>query len=74
MFNAGLDLGLGRHRVDWLWKFAETINNGNDDIGDTPVPDLVHNTHPERGTFGLFDPYPGDFLGPIRQNTKGDVK
>jgi hypothetical protein len=45
VFNAGLDLGLGRHRVDRLWKFAETTNNGNHDIGDTPAPYLIYETH-----------------------------
>jgi hypothetical protein len=74
VYNACADHGLGRHRVDRLRKFAETINNGNHDIGDTPVPDLVHNTHSERGTFSLSNPDPGDFLGPICWNAKRDME
>ena len=74
MYNACADHGLGRHRVDRLWKFAETINNGNHDIGDTPVSELVYNPHQKLAPFGLFIPDSGDFLGPIWQNTMRDME
>jgi hypothetical protein len=34
VYNAGLHHGPGKHRIDRLRKSPETINNGNQDIGD----------------------------------------
>jgi hypothetical protein len=34
----------------------------------------VHDAQPELGPFGLFDPEAEDFLGPIWQNTKRQIK
>jgi hypothetical protein len=73
VYNAGLHHGPGKHRIDRLRKSPETINNGNQDIGDTPVPELVHDTHPELGSLGLFDPNTEDFLGSVLQNAKCNV-
>ncbi len=73
VYNAGLHHGLRKYRVDRLRKSPETINNRNQDIGDTPVPELVHDAHPELCPIGLFDPDADDFLGSIWQNAKRNI-
>jgi len=64
---------LWKHRFDCPRKALETINNGNQDIGDTPVPELVHDAQPVLCPFGRFDPDAEDLLRPIGQNAKCDL-
>src|SRR3546814_11959090 len=43
------------------------------DIGDAAVLELVHDAHPELCAFGLLDPDPEDFLGPVGQYAECDI-
>ena len=73
MDDARLNDRFGEDGVDRLGEALEAFNDGDQDIGDAPVLDLVHHPHPELGAFGLLDPDAQNFLGAVRQDAKSDL-
>jgi len=59
MHNAGLDHRLREHGVDGIGEALQSVDDGNEDVGHTPVLELAHDAHPE--------------LRPLGQDTERDV-
>ena len=74
MNDASLDHRLGEHCRDGIGKALQAVDHGNEDIGDAPVLEFVHDAHPEPGPFGLLDPDAQDLLGAVRLDAKRDIK
>lgn len=55
----------GEYRRNCLWKSFESIDDGDQDIFDSAVFELVHDRQPELGSFALLNPDPKHFLGAI---------
>jgi hypothetical protein len=69
--DAGLDLGLWKHRGDRLRKALQTIDDGDEDVFDAAVLQLVHDAQPEFCALGLLDPQAENFLGSVGPNPEG---
>ena len=65
--DAGLDLGLWKHRGDRLRKALQAIDDGDQDVFDAAVLQLVHDAQPEFRALGLLDPQAENFLGSVGQ-------
>ena len=63
--DAGLDLGLWKHRGDRLRKALQAIDDGDQDVFDAAVLQLVHDAQPEFRALGLLDPQAENFLGSV---------
>src|SRR3546814_8403975 len=61
------------HGVDGVREALQAIDDRDQDIGDAAVLELVHDAHPELCAFGLLDPDPEDFLGPVGQYAECDI-
>ena len=57
--DASLRNGLRKNRHDRIGEAFEAVNNGHEDIGNTPGFAFVHDLEPELGPFRLFDPFVG---------------
>src|SRR3546814_16398607 len=73
MHYTSLNNGLGEHGVDGVREALQAIDDRDQDIGDAAVLELVHDAHPELCAFGLLDPDPEDFLGPVGQYAECDI-
>src|SRR3546814_13416266 len=73
MHYTSLNNGLGEHGVDGVREALQAIDDRDQDIGDAAVLELVHDAHPELCAFGLLDPDPEDFLGPVGQYAACDI-
>src|SRR3546814_20415009 len=73
MHYTSLNNGLGEHGVDGVREALQAIDDRDQDIGDAAVLELVHDAHPELCAFGLLDPDPEDFLGPVGQYAECDT-
>ncbi len=71
MDDAGLHLGLRKHRIDGLWKAFEAIDDGDEDVLGPAPADLVHDAKPEFCAFILLDPQPESFLASIHAHAEG---
>jgi Ran GTPase-activating protein (RanGAP) involved in mRNA processing and transport len=59
MHDAGLDNSLGKHGGDRFRKALQPIHDGNQDVANAPVLELVHHPEPElRASGGQLNPYP----------------
>jgi len=54
--DAGLHDGLGEHGRNGLGEAFEAVDDGNQNISDATVLELIHDPEPEFGAFSLFDP------------------
>jgi hypothetical protein len=73
MHNASLDHGLRKHSIDRLGKALQAIDDGDQNVTNATVLQLVHDAQPELGAFGLLDPDAEYLLGAIRANAKRNV-
>ncbi|EZP68319.1 hypothetical protein BV97_05637 [Novosphingobium resinovorum] len=65
MDDAGLDDRLWEHGGDGLWKALQAVYDGQHDVLNTAVPQLVHHPQPEFGALVLLDPQAQDDLAAI---------
>lgn len=73
MPDSSLDDGLRKHRVDGLWEALQAIHDGDQDVTDDALFQLVHDLEPKLGAFGLLDLDTENFLGAVRENAERDV-
>ncbi len=71
--NAGLHLGPREHGGDRLGEALQAVDDGDEDVLDAAVPELVHDAQPELATLGLLDPQPQHLLGAVRADAKGNI-
>src|SRR5450755_1810527 len=62
--DAGLNLRLGKYRVDCLRKSLQAIDDGDQNIVHPAVFDLRHHPQPKFRAFRLLDPMPSTSLRP----------
>lgn len=62
--DAGLDDRLRKDGGDRLGKSLQAVDDGDQNVGDAAVLQLVHDAQPELGPFGLLDPMPSISLVP----------
>jgi hypothetical protein len=55
----------GKHGGDGLGKAFEAVNDGNQDVLDAAIFQLIHDAQPEFGAFVLLEPQAEDFLGAV---------
>ncbi len=63
--DAGLDLGLREHGADRLGEALQPVDDGDQDVGDAAVAQLVHDAQPELGALGLLEPEAEHLLGAV---------
>jgi hypothetical protein len=73
MHDALVDLGLGKDGADRLGKARQPINQGDEDIGDAPAPELAEDPEPELGPLGLLHPQPQDIFLPLAGDAQGEI-
>ncbi len=56
MDNAGLDCGLRECGIDGIWKALEAVHNGDQDVFDAAIAQVVHYREPELGPFVVGNP------------------
>ena len=54
-------------------KALQAIDDGDQDVFDAAVLQLVHDAQPEFRALGLLDPQAENFLGSVGPNSKSDV-
>ncbi len=73
MHDAGLDLRLGEDGKDRFRKALQTVDDGDENILDATVFQLVHDAQPEFGAFVLFEPEAENLLGSVGADAQSDV-
>lgn len=69
----GLDHRFREGRRDRLGKALEPAHDGDQDVLEPPVLELVHHREPEFGTFVLGDPQAQNLTLAIAGDAEGDV-
>ena len=73
MHDAGLDDGLREHAIDGFGKALQTVDDGDQDVRQAAVLQLVHHPQPELGALALLDPDAENLLGTVRQDSERDI-
>ena len=73
MHDAGLDRGLGKSRVDGVREAFEAVHDGDQDVLNAPVSQVVHHREPEFGSFIGGDPQPQNLTLTLRGDAQGHV-
>ena len=71
--DAGLNDRLREDGIDRLRKALQAVDDGDQNVLDAAVLQLVHDAQPEFGALGLLDPDAEDLLGAVRQDAERDV-
>ena len=66
-------IGLREDGGDRLGEALQAIDDGDQDVLDAAVLQLVHDPQPELGALGLLDPEAEDLLGAVGQDAERDV-
>ena len=56
MYDAGLDCRIGKGRIDGIKEAFEAFENGDQDVVDAAIAQIVHHQEPEFGPFIGGDP------------------
>ena len=56
MYDAGLDSRIRERGIDGIGEAFETVDNGDEDIFDAAIAQIVHHGEPEFGPFIGRDP------------------
>ena len=73
MHDACLHRGLGKGGGDRLGEALQPIHDGDQDVLDPAVAQLVHDAEPELGALVLRDPETENLPGAFRGDTEGQV-
>jgi len=73
MHDAGLHRRLRKDGGNRIGKPFEAVDDGDQDIIDTTVLQLVHDAQPEFGTLILLEPEAEDFLGAVGTYAQRDM-
>jgi len=73
MHDARLDSRVGKGRVDGVREALEAINDGDQDVFDAPVAQIVHHREPELGPLIIGDPQPQNLAFTFRSDAQSDV-
>ena len=73
MHDAGLGHGFWKHGVNRLRKTLQTVGDGDQDILDATVLQLVHYPEPKLGAFRLLDPNAENLFATVGQDAERDV-
>ena len=73
MNNAGLDHRLRKDGGNRVGKPFEAVDDGDQDVLDATVFQLVHDAQPEFGTLILLEPEAEDFLGAVSAYAQRDM-
>ncbi|CAM5602904.1 hypothetical protein ATER59S_05514 [Aquamicrobium terrae] len=71
--DAGLDDRLREDGTDGLGEALQPVDDGDQDVADTAVLQLVHDAQPEFGALRLLDPDAEYLLRAVGQNAERDV-
>lgn len=73
MHDAGLDSGLREGRRDCLGKAFQAVHNGDQDVLNPAVLQLVHHRQPEFGAFVVSDPQPQNLSQAVPVDAEGHI-
>ena len=68
-----LDDRIGEHGGNRLGETLQAVDDGDQDVTEVAVLQLVHDAQPELGALGLLDPDTEDLFRPISKDTERDV-
>src|SRR6201987_4248153 len=71
--DASLNHCLRKHGGDGLGETFETIDDGDQDVLDAAIFQLIHDAQPEFGALVLLEPEAEDFLGALSAYTERDM-
>src|SRR6056297_1071282 len=70
--DTGLDLGLGKRRLDGLGEALQPVHDRDEDVLNAAVLEVVQNLGPELGPLVGLEPKAQDVAGAIRQDRQRD--
>src|ERR1700735_3467960 len=73
MDNAGLNQRLRKGGADRLRKSLEAVDDGDQDVCNAAILQIVHNLETELGALGLLDPKPQNLLLAGRLDAQDDI-
>jgi len=73
MDDAGLHGGAREGGGDGVGEALEPVNDGEDDVLDAAIFELIHDAQPELGSLGLLDPQAQNMLMALAVERQGEV-
>jgi len=73
MDDAGLNDRAREDRLDRFREAFQAVDNGDENVADAAVPELVHHLEPELGALGVLDPEAEHVLGPVGGDAQRNI-